>query len=161
MSKHAKILPVGLLAALLAVACGGSSEPDETTGGGPPAPVTVDPQDLEREVVLAPRAEEAPVPAWAPDITPVPAAGIRKALAYSICRATTNLLVCSSKLPAGARITRDGIRYSNIEPDHDNNADARYRGVAERPNLNQCLLLASPFAIANKLASLASDASKS
>ena len=81
MSKHAKILPVGLLAALLAVACGGSPEPDDAATGETTAPVTVDPEDLEREVVLAPRAEEAPVPAWAPDIMPVPAAGIRKALA--------------------------------------------------------------------------------
>ena len=81
MSKYAKILPVGLLAALLAVACGGSSEPDDSTAGGPVAPVTVDPEDLEREVVLAPRAEEATVPAWTPEITPVPASDIRKALA--------------------------------------------------------------------------------
>ncbi|WP_339830273.1 hypothetical protein, partial [uncultured Arenimonas sp.] len=79
MSKYAKILPVGLLAALLAVAC--SSEPDDSTAGGPVAPVTVDPEDLEREVVLAPRAEEATVPAWTPEITPVPASDIRRALA--------------------------------------------------------------------------------
>ena len=32
---------------------------------------------------------------------------------------TTSCDVCSSRLPAGPRITSEGIRYSNIEPDHE------------------------------------------
>ena len=42
---------------------------------------------------------------------------------YSICRRTTKRLLCSSRLPAGARITRLGIRYSNIDPDHETSAE--------------------------------------
>lgn len=81
MTKLARILPVGLLAALLVAACGGESEPDPTTAGAPAAPVTVDPEELEREVVLAPRPEEVDVPAWTPDIPTVARDGIRRALA--------------------------------------------------------------------------------
>ena len=42
---------------------------------------------------------------------------------YFICWRTTWRLVCSSRLPAGARITNEGIRYSNIEPDHEISAE--------------------------------------
>ena len=52
----------------------------------------------------------------------------------SICRRTTSRLVCSSRLPAGARITSDGIRYSNIDPDQEISAAPsrdRRHGAAE------------------------------
>ena len=52
---------------------------------------------------------------------------------YLICRRTTRRLVCSSRLPAGARITSDGIRYSNIDPDHEISAEPRSTGVRPRP----------------------------
>src|ERR1700690_2040889 len=32
------------------------------------------------------------------------------------------MLVSSRRLPRGARMTRDGMRYSNIDPDHDRSA---------------------------------------
>ena len=42
---------------------------------------------------------------------------------YFICWRTTRRFVCSSRLPAGARMTSDGIRYSNIDPDHEISAE--------------------------------------
>jgi formylglycine-generating enzyme required for sulfatase activity len=78
MTTLERILPVGLLAALLLGGCGASPDPDAAAPAVAPAPV--DPAELEAEVVLAPRAEEAVVPAWTPDITPVPANRIRQAL---------------------------------------------------------------------------------
>ncbi len=78
MTTLERILPVGLLAALLLAGCGASPDPDAAAPAGAPAPV--DPAELEAEVVLAPLAEEAVVPAWTPEITPVPANRIRQAL---------------------------------------------------------------------------------
>ncbi|WP_374472136.1 SUMF1/EgtB/PvdO family nonheme iron enzyme [Arenimonas sp.] len=66
------------MAALLLAGCGASPDPDAAAPAGAPAPV--DPAELEAEVVLAPLAEEAVVPAWTPEITPVPANRIRQAL---------------------------------------------------------------------------------
>ena len=43
---------------------------------------------------------------------------------YSICLLTISRLVDSRRLPAGALITSDGIRYSNIEPDQETSAAA-------------------------------------
>ena len=80
---------------------------------------------------------------------------------YFICRRTTRRLVCSSRLPAGARITSDGIRYSNIDPDHEISAEPRSTGVKARPSRNQCRAGTSPLAIATKLARRASEASRS
>lgn len=78
MTTLERILPVGLLAALLLGGCGASQDPDAAAPASAPAPV--DPAELEAEVVLAPAAEEADVPAWTPDITPVPANRFRQAL---------------------------------------------------------------------------------
>ena len=41
--------------------------------------------------------------------------------------------LCSSRLPDGASSTRSGIRYSNIDPDHESSADPRPTGVRGRP----------------------------
>ncbi len=49
---------------------------------------------------------------------------------------TTSRLVCSSRLRRGARITSDGIRYSNIEPDQEISA-APCRPASPRPRRNQ------------------------
>src|SRR4030081_99075 len=46
-------------------------------------------------------------------------------------------LVCSSKLPAGARMMSDGMRYSNMEPDQEMRAAAFPTGVTDRPSRNQ------------------------
>lgn len=78
MTTLERILPVGLLAALLLGGCGASQDPDAAEPASAPAPV--DPAELEAEVVLAPAAEEAEVPAWMPDISPVPANRFRQAL---------------------------------------------------------------------------------
>ena len=56
---------------------------------------------------------------------------------------------------------KDGIRYSNIEPDHEMSAAPCATGVTLRPSRNQWLDGTSPLAMAKKLASRASDASKS
>ena len=63
--------------------------------------------------------------------------GTPSSVAYRICRATTSRLVCSSRLFAGARITSAGIRYSNIDPDHEIRAEPRPTGVSARPSRNQ------------------------
>ena len=79
----------------------------------------------------------------------------------SICRLTMSRLVCASRLPPGARSTRSGIRYSNIEPDQDTSAAPAPMGVTVRPSRNQCRAGMSPLAMAMKLASRASEASRS
>jgi len=81
--------------------------------------------------------------------------------AYSICRRTISRFVPSIRLSVGARMTSDGIRYSNIEPDQEINAAPRKTGIAARPSRNQWRAGMSPLAIAMKLASRASDASRS
>ena len=58
-------------------------------------------------------------------------------------------------------MTIDGIRYSNIEPDHEINAAPFATGVTARPRRNQCRAGASLLAMAMKLASLASEARRS
>src|SRR5881296_37064 len=45
--------------------------------------------------------------------------GTPRSAPYVIWRRTTSRHVWSSRLPAGARITSAGIRYSNIDPDRD------------------------------------------
>jgi hypothetical protein len=57
-----------------------------------------------------------------------------------------------------ARITRRGIRYSNIDALHDSNARDAPVGVNDRPSLNQWSCGMLPVAIATKLASRASEA---
>ena len=80
MTTIARILPVGLLAALLLAGCGGGDEAGQAAPGDTAA--SVDPEELvQTEVVLAPRADEADVPPWTPAIEAVPANGIRRALA--------------------------------------------------------------------------------
>ena len=46
-----------------------------------------------------------------------------------------------------------GIRYSNIEPDHDISTESFPTGVSRRPRRNQCRIGTSPLAIAMKLSS--------
>ena len=58
-------------------------------------------------------------------------------------------------------MTSAGIRYSNIEPDHDSRADPTPTGVMGRPRWNQCETGTSPLAMATKLASRASEARRS
>ncbi len=58
-------------------------------------------------------------------------------------------------------MTSDGMRYSNIEPDHEMSAAPRPTGVTARPSRNQWLAGTSFFAMAKKLARRASDASRS
>ena len=58
-------------------------------------------------------------------------------------------------------MTSAGIRYSNIEPDHEISAEPRPTGVSARPSRNQWSAATSPLAIARKLARRASDASRS
>ena len=56
---------------------------------------------------------------------------------------------------------QDGIKYSNIDPDHDTSAAPPSTGTSARPSRNQCAAGTSRFAIVTKLVSLASDASRS
>ena len=58
-------------------------------------------------------------------------------------------------------MTSSGIRYSNIEPLHDSSAGRPCDVVSWRPKLNQCSCGSLPWAIATKLASRASEASRS
>jgi hypothetical protein len=80
---------------------------------------------------------------------------------YSIWRLTASLQVPSSRLLLGVYITSEGIRYSNIEPDHDSSIAPSSTGSSGRPSLNQCETGTSPFAMAMKLNSRASEASRS
>jgi len=67
----------------------------------------------------------------------------------------------ASSVSAGCRITRVGIRYSNIDALHDSRTDAPYMRVRGRPRWSQCSTGTSRLAIATKLATRASDASRS
>src|SRR6202042_3849914 len=79
---------------------------------------------------------------------------------YSICRNTTCSYVWYNMLSSGERITRAGIRYSNMEPDQEINAEPRPTGVSARPNRNQCDEGTSPLAMGMKLVGWASEPSK-
>ncbi|MNH02280.1 hypothetical protein D3C79_615140 [compost metagenome] len=61
----------------------------------------------------------------------------------------------------GVRMTSEGIRYSNMEPDQEISTLACPTGVTARPRRNQWRVTTSPLAMANRLASLASEASRS
>ena len=58
-------------------------------------------------------------------------------------------------------MTSDGIRYSNIEPDHDLSPGVTPLDKNARPSAIQWRRGTSPLAIATKLANRDSDASKS
>jgi len=73
-------------------------------------------------------------------------------------RSTATLV---EQLPCGVYRMSDGIRYSNIEPDHDMSTGRPPAIVMRRPRRNQCDGATLRFAIATKLAILASDASRS
>ena len=63
---------------------------------------------------------------------------------------------------SAARMTSAGIRYSNIDPDHEIERRARLRPASwARPSRNQCDAGTSPLAMATKLARRASEASRS
>ena len=80
---------------------------------------------------------------------------------FLIWRWTTSRQVSSRRLPTGDRMISRGIRYSNIDPDHDNKTASLPTGVKERPSRNQCLTGTSPLAMAMKLNSRASEARRS
>jgi len=67
---------------------------------------------------------------------------------YSIWARTIRRDVEASRLVTGARITRGGMRYSNIDPDQDSRAAPPPAAVTERPRRNQCRVRTSPFATA-------------
>ena len=69
-------------------------------------------------------------------------------LAESICRRTINSYVWFSKLPIWEIIISAGIRYSNMEPDHEMRAKPRPTGVSARPRRNQWEDETSPLAMA-------------
>src|ERR1700690_4555579 len=77
--------------------------------------------------------------------------GTLRSSPYSIWRATTCSYVWLNMLFAGERITSAGIRYSNMEPDHEIRAKPRPTGVSARPRRNQCDAGTSPLAMAMKL----------
>jgi hypothetical protein len=58
-------------------------------------------------------------------------------------------------------MTSAGIRYSNMLPLHDTSAVSPAACVSVRPSRNQCSTGTSFLAIATKLASRASEASRS
>ena len=58
-------------------------------------------------------------------------------------------------------MTSSGIRYSNIEPLQLSSAGAPPVVVSSRPSANQCSWPNWPWAMATKLASRASEASRS
>lgn len=124
MTTLERILPVGLLAALLLGGCGASQDPDASAPASVPAPV--DPAELEAEVVLAPAAEEAEVPAWTPEITPVPANRFRQALKAAADDEAAGRLLADVPT-ADARDPGDGMapEPANAEP----GALERYLGV--------------------------------
>ena len=64
--------------------------------------------------------------------------------------------------PCASFSSTSGIRYSNIDPLHETQRRAGRRPTrTRRPRRNQCACGTSSFAIARKLASRASDASRS
>lgn len=124
MTTLERILPVGLLAALLLAGCGASPDTDSAASAAAPAPV--DPAELEAEVVLAPVAEEAEVPAWTPDIAPVPANRFRPALkAAAADEAAGRLLAGTPPAAAAAEPDIAAPEAAAVEP----GALERYLGV--------------------------------
>ena len=87
--------------------------------------------------------------------------GIPNFLLYSIWFIIANLLDSSSKLPLYLFIFILGIKYSNDVPDHDISPLYFFSTVNVLLKLFQCFGDTSFFAIATKLACLASDANKS
>ncbi len=87
--------------------------------------------------------------------------GRARAWPYSIWQRATRRLLSSSRLPVGARITSDGMRYSNIEPDQDISAAPWPTGATARPRRNHSRASTSPLAMAMNTASRASEASRS
>ena len=81
--------------------------------------------------------------------------------AYWIWRLMMSLLVWLRIEPCGSFITSGGIRYSNIEPDQDISAPLKPISTIGRPSRNQCSVGRSPLAMANRLVSRASEASRS
>ena len=57
--------------------------------------------------------------------------------AYCICRWMIRWLVWLRMPPCGSFMTSGGIRYSNIEPDHDISAPLKPISTTGRPSLNQ------------------------
>ena len=80
---------------------------------------------------------------------------------YSICRRTIRRAVLLSRLVAGVRMTSEGMRYSNIDPDQESRAAPPPAAVTGRPSRTQCRVATSPLAMAVKLASRHSEASRS
>ena len=87
--------------------------------------------------------------------------GMRFERPYWICRLMISWLVWLRMPPCGSFITSGGIRYSNIEPDHDISAPRKPISTIGRPSRNQCSVGRSPLAMPNRLVSRASEASRS
>src|SRR5437868_15540208 len=87
--------------------------------------------------------------------------GTPRLFPYSICFCTIALCVWSSRVFSYDGATSIGMRYSNIEPLHDNNIGVLPAFVNCRPNENQLSCGNLPCAIPVNVVSLASDASKS
>jgi hypothetical protein len=87
--------------------------------------------------------------------------GTRRSDAYAICRRTAPSQVSSSTVYGNDRMTSTGIRYSNMLPLHETSAVAPAARVSVRPSRNQCSTGTWFRATARKLASRASDASRS
>ena len=77
------------------------------------------------------------------------------------CSLTALTVACCSALPSGSSSTSVGIRYSNIEPDHERSAARLPWPKKGRPSAPQCSTGTSPLAMATRLAKRASLASKS
>ena len=86
--------------------------------------------------------------------------GIRLRFPKRIYSSKHARIVDPSKLSFGVSVTSSGIMYSNIDPDQDVSTDLPWRASGGRPSLNQWRRGMSPFAIATKLASRASDVSR-
>ena len=85
----------------------------------------------------------------------------RNFFAYSFWLIIINLQDSSIKLPSYDFIFTPGIKYSNAVPDHETNPLYPFKVVSVLLKEFQCLNGISLFAIATKLACLASDANKS
>ena len=87
--------------------------------------------------------------------------GVPLPWASRCCSATAVRMIWCSTLPTGSSSTRLGIRYSNIEPDHDFSPTAWPTAKKGRPSADQCRTGRSPLAMPSRLVRRASLASRS
>jgi len=87
--------------------------------------------------------------------------GVPRPTASCRCAATALRVTWCSTLPTGSSSTSDGIRYSNIEPDQDFSPTSVPQAKNGRPSAAQCATGTSPLAMASRLVSRDSLASRS